>query len=219
MPNFVDPNLATRYNWNYYVAASEPYDRRIDTARIDWSPRDNWQLFFSGTNNADHQNVPYDVGNTGFVTGSMNFVLSPISYSQPGKMATIHATTTLSPTLVQRSFGVGEPEPQRLYAGVPATGQPDQALGIDIPQRNPSLNPLNLIPRMTFSGIQNYANPELSSTTPGFWFNTTYTFIDNLSKIHGTHSFKAGIYCEHTVKLQTAGRGGDRPTQFQYRRK
>ena len=38
LPNFVDPNLATRYNWNYYVAASEPYNRRTDTARIDYAP-------------------------------------------------------------------------------------------------------------------------------------------------------------------------------------
>ena len=36
LPNFVDPNLATRYNWNYYVAASEPYNRRTETARVDY---------------------------------------------------------------------------------------------------------------------------------------------------------------------------------------
>src|ERR1019366_3853692 len=92
LPNFVDPSLANRYQWNYYVAASEPYNRRIETARIDWSPRDNWQLFFSGTNNADHQNVPYNTGNTGFTAGSLNFVMSPISYSQPGRLLTLHST-------------------------------------------------------------------------------------------------------------------------------
>ena len=62
LPNFVDPNLATRYNWNYYVAASEPYNRRTETARIDYSPKQNWQLYFSLSNNADHQNVPYSGG-------------------------------------------------------------------------------------------------------------------------------------------------------------
>ena len=204
LPNFLDPNIATRYNWNYYVAASEPYDRRIDTARIDWSPRENWQLFFSATNNTDHQNVPYDVGNTGFVTGSLNFVMSPISYSQPGKMATIHATTTLSPTLFNEA-SVSESQNRSVYTPEYPLLVDRTALGIDIPQRDPALNPLNLIPRMSFSGVQNYANPELSSTTPGFWFNTTYTFTDNLSKIHGAHSFKAGIYWEHTVKLQPPG--------------
>ena len=65
MPNFVDPNLATRYNWNYYSAASEPYNRRTETARVDWSPRANWQIFFSGSNNADHQNEPYTRRHTG----------------------------------------------------------------------------------------------------------------------------------------------------------
>src|SRR5262249_44161114 len=33
LPNYVDPTLATRYNWNYYVADSEPYNRRTETLR------------------------------------------------------------------------------------------------------------------------------------------------------------------------------------------
>ena len=78
------------------------------------------------------------------------------------------------------------------------------ALGINIPQRNPSLNPLNLIPNMTFSGIQNYANPSMYDGVPYYNDNTLYTFIDNVSKIHGTHTFKMGIYYEHTVKLMNA---------------
>jgi hypothetical protein len=78
LPNFVDLNAATRYNWNYYVAASEPYNRRTETARIDYSPKQNWQVYVSLSNNADHQNVPYSGGTAGWVAGSLNFVMSPI---------------------------------------------------------------------------------------------------------------------------------------------
>ena len=31
-----------------------------------------------------------------------------------------------------------------------------------------------------------------------------HSVTDNLSKIHGTHTFKAGIYFEHTQKIQSA---------------
>ena len=203
LPNFVDPNPVNRYNWNYYVAASEPYNRRIETARIDWSPRQNWQLFFSGTNNADHQNVPYIGGNTGFVAGSLNFVLTPISYSQPVRLGTRHSTKTLSPTLFNEA-SVSESQNRSLFTPSNPALVDRTALGINIPQRNPSLNPLNLIPAMTFSSIQHYANPSLRAATPGFWDNTVYSFIDNLSKIQGTHTLKAGVYFEHTRKLQNA---------------
>ena len=78
-------------------------------------------------------------------------------------------------------------------------------LGIDIPQRNPALNPLNIIPAMTFSSIQNYANPSTSvDGTPYVNWNRVYTLVDNLSKVKGTHVFKMGIYVEHSQKIQSA---------------
>jgi len=203
LPNFVDSNLSTRYNWNYYVAASEPYNRRTETLRLDWQPRDNWQLYISGSNNADHQNVPYSGGTAGWVAGSLNFVLSPISYAQPGRLATLHSTNTMSRSMFnEASFAVS----QNTLTFSPEF--PDLVnrtkLGINIPQRNPSLNPLNLIPDMTFSSIQNYANPTMNDGTPYFNQNTIYSLIDNVSKIYGTHTFKLGIYYEHTQKRQSA---------------
>jgi hypothetical protein len=204
LPNFVDPLLATRYNWNYYVAASEPYNRRTETARVDYAPRQNWQVYLSLSNNADHQNVPYSGGTAGWVAGNANFVLSPIKYTQPGRLATLHSTNTISPTLFnEASFAVSQntlnygPEFPNLVSRT--------ALGIDIPARNPALNPLNLIPQMSFSSIQNYANPSLASTNPYFNQNTIWSGIDNVSKVKGSHVFKMGIYYEHTKKVQSAG--------------
>jgi Carboxypeptidase regulatory-like domain len=203
LPNFVDSNLATRYNWNYYVAASEPYNRRTETARMDFSPKDNWQLFVSASNNADKQNVPYSGGTAGWVTGSLNFVLSPIYYQQPGRLATVHSTNTITPTVFNEASAAVS---QNTLTFTPQF--PDRVnrtkLGINIQQRNPELNPLNLIPDMTFSSIQNYANPTMNDGTPYFNQNTIYSFIDNVSKISGTHTFKMGIYYEHTQKLQSA---------------
>ena len=141
LPNFVDPTPSNRYNWNYYVAASEPYNRRTETLRADYQPKPKLQLYLSLSNNYDHQNVPYSGGTAGWVAGSLNFLLSPITYAQPGRLGTIHATNTLSPTLFnEASFGVS----QNTLAYAP--GNPNLVdrtkLGILIPQRNPSLNPI-----------------------------------------------------------------------------
>jgi len=203
LPNYVDPVPANKYNWNYYVADSEPYNRRTETVRADYQPKQSWQLYLSMSNNADHQNVPYSGGTAGWVAGSLNFVLSPITYKQPGRLGTIHSTNVLSPTLFnEASFGVSQ---NSLYYYPENPDAVDRTkLGILIPQRNPSINPLSMIPNMSFSSVQNYANPSMSDGTPYFNRNTIYHFVDNLSKIAGKHSFKAGIYMEHTQKIQSA---------------
>jgi hypothetical protein len=202
LPNFVDPSLATRYNWNYYIADSEPYNRRTESARIDYAPKNNWQLYMSLSNNGDHQNVPYNSGNAGWVTGSLNLLLSPIHFEQPGRLGTLHSTNTISPTLFnEASFGASQntltyaPEFPDLVNRV--------KLGILVPQRNPALNPLNYIPNMTFN-VQNAANPSMNDGTPYFNRNTIYSFIDNISKVSGSHVYKMGIYYEHTQKIQSA---------------
>jgi hypothetical protein len=204
LPNFLDANLATRYNWNYYVAASEPYNRRTETLRIDYQPLDNWQLYVSASNNADKQNVPYSGGNAGWVAGSLNFVLSPIYYQQPGRLATVHSTNTISPTIFNEAFVAVSQNTLTFTPEFPDLVNRTK-LGINIQQRNPALNPLNLIPDMTFGSIQNYANPTMNDGTPYFNQNTIWTFVDNVSKISGTHTFKLGLYYEHTQKLQSAG--------------
>jgi len=204
LPNFVDPTLANRYQWNYYVAASEPYNRRTETARLDYAPRTNWQVYLSLSNNADHQNVPYTGGSAGWVAGNANIVLSPITYTQPGRLATLHSTNTISPTLFNET-SVAVSQNTLNYAPEFPNLVSRAALGIDIPARNPALNSLNLIPQMSFSSIQNYANPSLASTNPYFNQNTIWSGVDNISKIVGNHVFKAGIYFEHTKKVQSAG--------------
>ncbi len=203
LPNFVDPNIATRYNWNYYSAESAPYNRRTETARVDWSPRDNWQIYFSGSNNADSHDLPYKGGTPSWPAGSLNFPLVTMGDWHPGRVFTLHSANSLSATLFNEAavavsgntIDVKVLDPQAVDR---------TKLGIDIPMRNPSLNPMNLIPTMSFSGIANFANPSLYDGLPYYNQNTLWSFIDNVSKVRGTHSFKMGIYFERTQKIQSA---------------
>jgi hypothetical protein len=203
LPNYVDPNPTRVYQWNYYTSESGAYPRRTDILRVDYSPRANWQMSVRLSNNADQQHVPYNGCCSGWVAGSLNYLVTPIVYGQPGRGAIIRSTNTISPTVFNEFvFGVSQntltyyPED---YSKVDRT-----KLGINIPQRNPALNPYNMIPNMTFGSVQNAANPSMSDGTPYWNRNTIYSVVDNVSKIWGTHTLKFGVYLERTRKVQFA---------------
>jgi Carboxypeptidase regulatory-like domain len=199
LPNFVDPNPTRRYQWNYYTSASGAYPRRTEIMRVDFSPKSNWQTYVRLSNNVDEQLTPY----TTWVNGSVNFDLAPIRFGQPGRGANVHATTTITPTVFNELIvGVSQ---NTLYYYPDDYGKVDRVrLGIAIPQRNPALNPFNVIPNMTFGSVQNAANPSLSNGVPYWNRNTIYSLVDNVSKIYGTHTLKAGLYLERTRKVQFA---------------
>ncbi len=198
-PNYMDPSPSRAYAYNYFSSATGAYPRRTETARVDYAPKDSWQLYVSASNNSDSQNTPY----TTWVTGSLNFPLTPIVFTQPGKLATVHSTNVITSRLINdASWAVSQNT--LTFTPLDPSKVDRTKLGVNIVQRNPSLNPLNIIPDMTFSGIQNYANPSLNDGTPYFNQNTIYSVNDNLTNIRGTHTLKAGFYYEHTQKIQSA---------------
>ena len=203
LPNYVDPNPATRAQWNYYANLSEPYPRRTESLRVDFSPRDNWQLYVSLSNNSDNQAVPYNAGSAGWVAGSLNFPLSPIQFGEPGRLGSVHSANAVTPTTFNEVV-VAISQNTLTYAPLNPDLFDRTKLGITLAQRNPAQNVLNAIPNMSFGGIQNAANPSMSDGTPYFNQNTIYSFTDNVSKIWGTHSFKLGVYYENTNKIQSA---------------
>jgi hypothetical protein len=199
LPNYTDPNPINLYQWNYFTSSAAAYPRRTETARVDWSPHQNWQLYTSLSNNYDHQNTLYGV----WVDGSLNYPITPILFDQPGRLATVHVTNTV-PSTVFNEASVAVSQNTLTYGPLDVSKLDRTKLGIDIAQRNPSLNPLNLIPNMSFGGIANAANPSLSNGTPYFNRNTIFSVIDNVTRVAGAHALKAGIYFEHTRKVQSA---------------
>lgn len=204
LPNFNDPNPATHYQWNYYTNMSEPYPRRTETVRVDYQPLPNWQLYVSLGNNSDVQDVPYNASNAGWTAGSLNFLLTPIHFAQPGRLVTIHSTNRISQTTFNE-MSLAASQNTLTYAPLDPSKVDRTALGILLAQRNPALNVQNSIPDMSFSGnTQNPANPSMSDGVPYFNQNTIYSFTDNVSTLWRTHSLKAGVYFEHTQKIQSA---------------
>ena len=62
------------------------------------------------------------------------------------------------------------------------------------------------MPNITFGG--NHANPAVVTfgNIPYENYNTVMSFVDNVSKVMGAHSLKAGVYFEHTEKFQVGGK-------------
>ena len=199
LPNFVDPEPSRRNQWNYISALSGPYPRRTEIVRTDYSPKQNVQLYARLSNTVDEQHPPYGP----WVTGSVNFPLTPIVFRSPGRGGTLHNSISVSPTVFNELiFGVSQnkltyfPEfPDRVTRA---------GTGIAVPQWYPGLNTQDFIPNMSFGGVSNAANPSLSNGTPYYNSNTIFTFVENLSKVYKTHTFKAGAYIERTRKDQSA---------------
>ena len=197
LPNFVDPEPSRRYQWNYISQVSGPYPRRTETARVDYSPRQNLQMYMRISNNADEQHPSY--GN--WSVGSVNFPLTPIVFHQPGRGAVLHTTTTVSPTMFNEFiFGVSANHLD-YYPQYPDRVQ-RSTTGITVPQWYPQNNPDGFIPNMTFGGVSNYANPSMSSNLPYYNANTIFSLVENLSRVAGTHTWKAGVYVERTRKVE-----------------
>jgi Carboxypeptidase regulatory-like domain len=203
MPNYTDPDPTRLYQWNYIAQSSGPYPRHTDIIRTDYSPRPNFQMYVRLADNADAETQPYNKGGSTWVAGSMNFPLTPVIFERSGRGGTVHTTATLSPALLNEFiFGVSENKlvfyPQNPDALSRTT------TGIDVPQWNPNVNPMGWIPNMTFSSVPNYANPSVHNGMPYYNTNAIYSFVDNVTRIWGTHATMAGIYIERTRKDQSS---------------
>jgi hypothetical protein len=199
-PNFVDPSPARRYQWNYISAQSTSYPRDTETARIDYSPKDNLQLYVRFTRTGDYQDVYYGH----WIAGSVNFPLLPIHFERPSRGLAGRGTVTVSPSLFNE-VNVGFTQNKLLGNPLFPERVQRKTTGIEVPQWNPSINPAGFIPNMTFGGVSNAANPSMNNPMPYFTDCNIYSFVDNASKIWKTHTFKFGLYFEWMTKDQYAG--------------
>jgi len=200
LPNFVDPEPSRRYQWNFISAPSSPAPRRTEIVRVDYSPRQNIQLYVRLSHSADERHPTF--GSESWTAGTMNFPLTRTVYGQPGRGAVLHSTVTLSPSLfnefilgMSHNYLTWYPEtPERVSR---------KATGIDIPQWFPQNNREGFIPDMSFSGVSNAANSNMERSGPSYTNSDTVSFVENLSKVYRTHTLKTGVYIERSRKDRT----------------
>ena len=188
------PNSTASGTYNYTSQVPSAYPRREDIVRVDWQISDKARLSGRWVHNFDDQQFAY-----GTTTASWNFPLTVTDRKNgPGNTLSFTLTQNLSSTVVNEFiYGAGR-------GGVDIVPSDDRATrsvtGINTPLLFPNANIANLIPSLTFGGIANStsgANGGAANTSVFGPFNQKFVidnFIDNLTKLAGKHTLKAGIY-------------------------
>ncbi len=188
-----------RFNHNSQLSIG--YPRRQDNLRIDYRMTDKTTMFVRLTQDSDQQIMPYGLG----WTSGQNFPLTPTIFKQgPARNAALNITTTISPTLVNEFiFG---PSQNNLTLD-PVDKNTGTYSGLGLTFKTPFPYPAAQFININFGGIpaQSFAEIQSYSQFPYKNSNTTFDFIDNISKVWRAHMVKAGIFMQRSRKDQSAG--------------
>jgi hypothetical protein len=206
MPNYVDPDPAQRYNRNYREQYSGAYPKRQDMIRFDSSITDSLQMYYRFIKDKDEQTVPYGL----WVNGNLNYNPTPIVFGQPGKGHNFHLTKMFSPTLINEFiFGksrnnlyfypVDPSAIDRAKIGNPAEWFKDSGTGVTY------TDSISYMPNLQFGGNPPSPADVRWGNIPYENYNNIWSFVDNMSKVVGSHTLKAGVYIERTQKYQVGG--------------
>jgi len=199
---FPAPNTTAGGNvYNYTSQIPSSYPRRENIIRVDYQIASSTRLSGRWVYNHDDQQFAY-----GTTTASWNWPLTITDRRNgPGNVLSFTLTHSFSPTLINEfTFGAGR-------GGVTIAPKDDKATraaaGVNTPLLYPNANEANLIPSLLFNGIASVPGSSVNTNTGGN-LGTAQTavfgtfdqrfvinnFIDNLTKVHGRHTFKFGFY-------------------------
>jgi hypothetical protein len=205
-PNWTDPDPRQVHNRNYRAAMSAAYPKRQDMVRIDANVNDTTQVYWRFIRDTDEQTVPWGL----WVNGNVNYDPTPIIFGQPGKGHNIRVQKMFSPTLINEFiFGKSRnnlyfyPENpsaiDRAKLGNPAQWFADKGTGVTY------VDSVNYMPNLQFGGQPSNVVDARWGNIPYENYNNIWSFVNNLSKVSGSHTIKAGVYIERTQKYQVGG--------------
>ncbi len=204
LPNYSEADPALRYARNYRSNVSGRNPRKQEVFRIDYATTSSLTAYFRGIRDNDDEEWPYG----SWVAGDINYDLTNTYRPQRGRGGVFSVTKVISPSMVN-DFTMGGTTRGQTFNPVDASKVARSRMA-NIGQWYPQSNESHAIPNVTFGGVPNYINPSLGNI-PYTNENPVFTFTDNLSKVIGTHTLKAGIYIERMRKDEVGGpntRGG-----------
>ena len=169
-------------------------NQRKDSIKIDWVPSSNHRIAVRHTWAPNFWNDPEPMG-----------VYSTI-WDYPGRTLAATMTSTLSSSLINEfSFSWGSTSPSKYFGqrncdycpgGTTAFLYPTQSsVGINYPYLFPGtkLDP-DKIPNVSMTGFTAINN----AAYPGSWNDFVFLWADNVTKISGNHTYKAGLSIERS---------------------
>lgn len=214
-PNYTPaPGNVNYLQDNYFSSQSNAHPRRNDVARVDFNITSKltayarWVHDYDDTKNIPYVNYPWTTGSSACTAGCL------VDHPNPGHGYAASATYTFSPTLVN-DFTAGKSyntwdwsslEPSGIarsqFGSIPllynhtlaAAATCTECAALDLQQ--------NYIPAVTFGSNPPTTVSYAIGMTGYYNSNDIWSYTDNLSKIWGKHTLKAGFYLEDTYKLQ-----------------
>jgi carboxypeptidase family protein/TonB-dependent receptor-like protein len=188
--------------FNHQSQQSVSYPRREYNIRLDYNVSENTRAFVRYTRDSEVQVMPYGLGWTG---GNNQIPLDDLVFKQaPAWNSALNITTTLSPTLTNEFiFGASMNTLTLDPTNKDAATYGGFGFNFGLPYNYPATQFINVgfggTPNQNFAGAAGYAQFPYKNTNPLF------DFYDNISKVMGTHTAKAGIYIQRNRKDTPAG--------------
>lgn len=199
LPNATNLSI-TRGNYNYLFQESIKVPKRQNLFRVDYKPSERNSFYVRGSMwYADNQGIAVPAG-------TANWGLAGLHYTFTDNGITGNWTRVISPRLVneaslsvRHSVEKGPPLNDAELAKLQRSTY-NYTLG----QFNPQLNPLNIIPQVTFGNITSPANISYDGRTPLRGADTLISFSDNITYTLSSHNLKAGFYFERARNYEGA---------------
>lgn len=195
-PNFNDRNVSGgRYNYVFQDENETPI--RMENARVDYNIKQNHSLALTIASFVDQQS-----GAVGILTaGSTNWPQMKKTYRLHGQGYILRYTGVLSPSLINETSLGWTRRPEGNSAEEEEIRRNQRStVGFVAGQFNPASNPLGLIPNATFGGVTNPANLFMEGRFPFYQKLHAFNLTNNLTKVAGTHTIKAGIMVERNYQ-------------------
>ncbi|HEY4356572.1 MAG TPA: TonB-dependent receptor [Acidobacteriaceae bacterium] len=195
-PSFAFNNRAiSSGNYNYITnySADKPVNQEV--FRIDYFPTERLHMFGRGdletVNNNDYSSP----------ANSLPWLLR-VNYRTTNPNFVYNIIYTFTPTLVNElNLGTAGWSETQLYNKDDLAKAQLSSSGYNIPALYPGVNPLNLLPAVSF-GLTNSANFGWDSRFPMADQVRSYSLTDNLTKVIGSHTLKGGIDAQTDSYLQ-----------------
>jgi hypothetical protein len=189
-------SIPNKLNWSEWNVRADYDFNKANRATFRWT-QDSW------TNPAP---------NPGTFWGDSIFPTVAANWSQPSKSVMGKLTSTISNTMVNDvEFGYGH------NAIITSLGGSNPGLVAQIAAAIPpswpsSIKQQGALVQSAWGGLQPYGSTQtIWNIAPYGNHEDLYTIQDNLSKVHGNHTFKVGVFYGWNAKIEDSNGGVDTP--------
>ncbi len=191
-PNFINPAI-TNNAFNYRAIDDLSQPKRQTQLKIDYAPTQKDRISFRPRWwRSDRQ------GQTSTTALAANFYKQAHHYNYPTQAYQWNYIRTFTPTVINE-LNMGYDKRQELgdlnaEYGLENVRRADYVPNLG--QLFPDVNPLGLMPQMSFGGLPNAASTSFDPRTPIAALDARWFLSNNVSWIRGNHTMKFGFYWE-----------------------